>query len=227
MARALVLEPQVLLFDEPLSNLRREIAQARAMRTFARLQQRLNLTVAYSHADQREALAVSDHIIVYVKRHASPRWARRGSFYEAPRRSLRCGLHRRCQSIDVEVRPIDEDLAEVRVGSSVLTLPRRGLVGRAGENCRATGVVHPVGGRQRFQARRHNRQVGLSRLAHGVHGGSCRLNRFAIDRNVLTPFSAGAVVHGRLPMHGVNLVPHTARDQDFQRNVSEAIRGSA
>ncbi len=63
VARALVLEPAVLLFDEPLSNL--DARLRRSMRDEIRsLQQRLALTVAYVTHDQHEALAVSDQIIV-------------------------------------------------------------------------------------------------------------------------------------------------------------------
>lgn len=63
VARALVLEPSVLLFDEPLSNL--DARLRRSMREEIRsLQQRLGLTVAYVTHDQSEALAVSDQIIV-------------------------------------------------------------------------------------------------------------------------------------------------------------------
>jgi iron(III) transport system ATP-binding protein len=63
VARALVLEPAVLLFDEPLSNL--DARLRRSMREEIRaLQQRLKLTVVYVTHDQGEALAVSDQIIV-------------------------------------------------------------------------------------------------------------------------------------------------------------------
>jgi iron(III) transport system ATP-binding protein len=63
VARALVLEPDVLLFDEPLSNL--DARLRRAMREEIRsLQQRLGLTVVYVTHDQSEALAVSDTIVV-------------------------------------------------------------------------------------------------------------------------------------------------------------------
>ena len=63
LARALVLEPQVMLFDEPLSNL--DARLRRSMREEIRsLQQRLQLTVAYVTHDQAEALAVSDQIVV-------------------------------------------------------------------------------------------------------------------------------------------------------------------
>jgi iron(III) transport system ATP-binding protein len=63
VARSLVLQPSVLLFDEPLSNL--DARLRRSMREEIRaLQQRLKLTVAYVTHDQSEALAVSDQIVV-------------------------------------------------------------------------------------------------------------------------------------------------------------------
>ena len=63
VARSLVLEPSVMLFDEPLSNL--DARLRRSMREEIRaLQQRLKLTVAYVTHDQSEALAVSDQVIV-------------------------------------------------------------------------------------------------------------------------------------------------------------------
>lgn len=66
VARALVLEPSVLLFDEPLSNLDAKLR--RQMREEIRdLQQRLTLTVVYVTHDQSEAMAVSDKIIVMNK----------------------------------------------------------------------------------------------------------------------------------------------------------------
>jgi len=66
LARALVLEPQVLLLDEPLSNL--DARLRRQMRTDIRdLQQRLGFTAVYVTHDQEEALAVSDKIVVMDK----------------------------------------------------------------------------------------------------------------------------------------------------------------
>jgi iron(III) transport system ATP-binding protein len=63
VARALVLKPSVLLFDEPLSNL--DARLRRQMREEIRdLQRTLGLTVVYVTHDQQEAMAVSDRIIV-------------------------------------------------------------------------------------------------------------------------------------------------------------------
>jgi len=63
VARSLVLEPAVLLFDEPLSNLDAKLRR-RVREEIRELQQALELTVLYVTHDQEEALAVSDHIIV-------------------------------------------------------------------------------------------------------------------------------------------------------------------
>jgi iron(III) transport system ATP-binding protein len=63
VARSLVLEPAVLLFDEPLSNLDAKLRR-RVRQEIRELQQSLSLTVLYVTHDQSEALAVSDRIIV-------------------------------------------------------------------------------------------------------------------------------------------------------------------
>lgn len=76
VARALVLEPQVLLLDEPLSNLDTKLR--RHVRDEIRgIQLKLNLTAVYVTHDQEEAMAVSDQIIVMNKQriaqHGTPR----------------------------------------------------------------------------------------------------------------------------------------------------------
>lgn len=115
VARALVLEPQVLLLDEPLSDL--DARLRRRVRTDIReLQQRIGFTAVYVTHDQDEALAVSDRIIVMKEgeiaqsgapanfmRHRHPpsspiSWARRTSCpaKSSPRRVTDplCGLAR-------------------------------------------------------------------------------------------------------------------------------------
>jgi iron(III) transport system ATP-binding protein len=63
IARVLVIEPEVLLFDEPLSNLDAQLRTQ--MRVEIRqLQQSLGLTTIYVTHDQEEALAISDRIAI-------------------------------------------------------------------------------------------------------------------------------------------------------------------
>ncbi len=63
VARALVLRPKVLLFDEPLSNLDARLRR-RVREDIRDLQKRLGLSVVYVTHDQHEALAVSDLVCV-------------------------------------------------------------------------------------------------------------------------------------------------------------------
>lgn len=68
LARALVMQPRVLLFDEPLSNLDAKLRK-RVRGEIRELQQRLGITSIYVTHDQAEALALSDVIIVMNQGH--------------------------------------------------------------------------------------------------------------------------------------------------------------
>jgi iron(III) transport system ATP-binding protein len=63
IARALVFEPNVLLLDEPLSNLDAKLRMQMGDE-FRTLQQRLGITCMYVTHDQEEAMALSDRIVV-------------------------------------------------------------------------------------------------------------------------------------------------------------------
>jgi iron(III) transport system ATP-binding protein len=63
LARSLVVEPSILLLDEPLSNLDAKLRER--MRTeLKELQRRTGITFVYVTHDQAEALALSDHVAV-------------------------------------------------------------------------------------------------------------------------------------------------------------------
>jgi ABC-type Fe3+/spermidine/putrescine transport system ATPase subunit len=63
IARALVIEPEVLLLDEPLSNLDAKL-RVEMRSEIRQLQQQLKITAIYVTHDQEEALAISDRIAV-------------------------------------------------------------------------------------------------------------------------------------------------------------------
>jgi len=64
LARALVLNPQMLLLDEPLSNLDAKI-RVQVRSEIRKLQKELGITAVYVTHDQEEALAMSDRIAVF------------------------------------------------------------------------------------------------------------------------------------------------------------------
>src|SRR2546427_7815424 len=124
VARALVLEPAVLLFDEPLSNL--DARLRRQMREEIReLQRRLSLTVAYVAHDQAEAMAVSDRIIVMnhavVAQEGPPR-----DLYEAPADVFVAGFMGEANRVQGVLRRLDEQRGRVTIGGPPSTRPRRG-----------------------------------------------------------------------------------------------------
>jgi multiple sugar transport system ATP-binding protein len=63
VGRAIVREPQVFLFDEPLSNLDAKL-RVQMRREFARLHQQLGATMVYVTHDQVEAMTLGDRIVV-------------------------------------------------------------------------------------------------------------------------------------------------------------------
>lgn len=64
IARALAIEPRVLLLDEPLSNLDAKL-RARMRREIRELQSSLGITTIFVTHDQEEAMSISDRIAVF------------------------------------------------------------------------------------------------------------------------------------------------------------------
>jgi iron(III) transport system ATP-binding protein len=76
LARSLVVEPRILLLDEPLSNLDAKLRE-RMRSELKVLQRHIGITFVYVTHDQAEAMALSDRIAVFsqgrVHQYASPR----------------------------------------------------------------------------------------------------------------------------------------------------------
>ena len=123
VARALVLEPQVLLLDEPLSNL--DARLRRRVRTEIReLQQRLGFTAVYVTHDQDEALAVSDRVVIMkdgeIAQAGSPR-----ELYDAPASAFIADFMGEANVVDCEVLASEGDKAVIRVGTLEHRIPAR------------------------------------------------------------------------------------------------------
>lgn len=125
VARALVLEPQVLLFDEPLSNLDAKLR--RQVREDIRdIQQSLGLTVVYVTHDQEEALAVSDEIVVMrnaaIAQVGAPR-----ALYDTPADRFVADFIGEANIIPCEIVAVQGETANIQIGDLQHSLPARGL----------------------------------------------------------------------------------------------------
>ncbi len=136
VARALVLEPQVLLFDEPLSNLDAKLRR-QVREEIREIQQGLGLTVVYVTHDQEEALAVSDRIIVMrnaaIAQEGAPR-----ELFEAPTNAFVADFIGEANLIPCQIDSVTGDTANIHIGDYAHTLPARGLTPGA-----ATVAVRP------------------------------------------------------------------------------------
>ena len=125
VARAVVLEPEVLLFDEPLSNLDAKLRR-RVREEIRELQQRLGLTAVYVTHDQEEALAISDRIVVMnqaeIAQIGTPR-----ALYEEPANRFVAAFIGDANLVAVQIQAVQDGFAEVRAGPLRLSLPHRGL----------------------------------------------------------------------------------------------------
>jgi len=118
LARALVLNPDILLLDEPLSNLDAKIrVQVRA--EIRKLQQELGITTIYVTHDQEEALSLSDRVAVMkdgrVLQVGAPK-----ELYERPRTRFVADFLAVKNILDVEVMSIDGGRASLRTSSGTL-----------------------------------------------------------------------------------------------------------
>ncbi|RZJ57359.1 MAG: ABC transporter ATP-binding protein [Acidovorax sp.] len=201
LARALVLEPEVLLFDEPLSNL--DARLRREMREEIRaLQQRLSLTVAYVTHDQSEAMAVSDQIIVMnqglIAQQGSPR-----ALYETPGSEFVAGFMGEAMLFPATAR------ADGTVTVGPLTIRPRA--------CQQQGAVKVAVRPEAWRIERQGEGLMPARLEKAAYLGAVHEYTFATElgpifvvssdlSDVLTP---GEDVRLGLGVHGVSVVGST------------------
>lgn len=101
MARALAIDPEVIILDEPLSNLDRRLREEMRIE-LKRLQRSLGVTMLFVTHDQEEALSMSDKVVVmqsgYIQQVADPR-----TVYERPANSFVAGFLGSANFLDATV----------------------------------------------------------------------------------------------------------------------------
>jgi len=206
VARALVLEPKVLLFDEPLSNLDAKLRR-RVREDIRELQRRLNLTVVYVTHDQQEALAVSDRVIVMSNARIAQSGAPR-ELYERPANRFVADFIGDANVVAAEVSDIADERAKVRLGPIALDLERRGA--RSGP---VTLAIRPEA--LVLSAERPAGAAAPARIVKAAYLGthmeytvaSAIGDLFIVDRSPTRPFAPGSEVWISIPGGGVAIVP--------------------
>ena len=114
LARAFVIEPSVLLMDEPLSNLDAKL-RVQMRTTIKKLQRKLGITTIYVTHDQEEALAISDRIAV-MKNGLIMQVGEPTQIYKKPENDFVAGFIGVSNFLDCQVEGADPDSAAVVIG---------------------------------------------------------------------------------------------------------------
>jgi iron(III) transport system ATP-binding protein len=204
VARALVLEPSVLLFDEPLSNL--DARLRRQMREEIReLQQRLSLTVVYVTHDQAEAMAVSDRIIVMNRATIAQEGAPR-ELYEQPRDPFVAGFMGDANRVRGVLSQRNGTHGAVTLGAVTLSLPHRGLPdGEVELSIRPEAIMLRPSGTTLLSGTIRKAAYLGGLMEYTLDTGIGEL--FAVSMAVERPYAVGDGVAVELAQHGVVLVP--------------------
>ncbi len=121
LARSLVMEPRVLLFDEPLSNLDAKLRVQMRGEIHA-LQRRLNITSVYVTHDQVEAMALSDRIVVMnsgkIEQMGTP-----PEIYRTPRTRFVADFIGRANFVPTEAEAVNGDNVQVTLFGHTLERP--------------------------------------------------------------------------------------------------------
>lgn len=146
VARALVMEPPVLLLDEPLSNLDTRLREDLRVE-LSRIQERLGVTSIYVTHDQAEALAMSSSLAVMrdgvIEQRGMPE-----ELYDYPRTRFVAAFLGAANLIEARVRSVDNSTTGLfRFGAETVWGARFDAVGRAPFNPgdRVSAALRPEG----------------------------------------------------------------------------------
>lgn len=223
LARALVNRPRVLLLDEPLSALDLKIRLEMEVE-LRRVHRETGATFVYVTHDQREALALSDRIVVFDNGHieqvGSP-----DEIYHAPASPFAARFVGDANVIAVDVVSAQGDRAVVAVGGIHLDVASRVEVG-AGP---AWLVLRPEVVRLSSARNGGLRGVVLDSAFRGT-GFSYRVlidglaepMKAEIAAEHGAPFSVGDDVSVMWESSSCRLMPHTATNVDYHQSDNES-----
>lgn len=202
VARALVLEPQVLLFDEPLSNLDAKLRR-QVREDIRAIQKELGLTVVYVTHDQEEALAVSDEIVVMrnalIAQIGTPR-----SLYDAPVDRFVADFIGEANIVPCIIDGVENDMATISIEDYHHVLPARGLgAGPAKLAVRPSRLL--IGAQDGFKARIAKATYVGVRMEYTLEAGFGTM--FAVQEEVDTPLEVGADITVGFAAKGPVLLP--------------------
>ena len=124
VARSLVLQPKILLLDEPLSNLDTKLRR-RVRDEIRDIQLKLGLTAVYVTHDQEEALAISDQIIV-MNRQVIAQKGTPHELFESPADKFVADFICNANIVDGYIESVSDGRAACVLGALRLSLPYRG-----------------------------------------------------------------------------------------------------
>jgi len=131
LARALVIEPDVLLLDEPLSNLDLKL-RLQMRKEIRRIQKRLGITAIYVTHDQGEALSMSDRVAV-MNRGRIIQMGTPTEIYERPADSFVADFIGEANLIEGRVEIVEGVRVGIRIGDTLLETVENHLRLRVGD----------------------------------------------------------------------------------------------
>jgi putative spermidine/putrescine transport system ATP-binding protein len=136
LARALVFEPELVLMDEPLGALDKQLREHMQFE-ITNLAHQLGITTVYVTHDQTEALTMSDRVAVFddgrIQQLAKP-----DVLYEKPENSFVAQFIGENNTLEGEVVEIKEDVATVRLDSGDVIDTTPVNVSKSGERTRVS-----------------------------------------------------------------------------------------
>ncbi|HZC73651.1 MAG TPA: ABC transporter ATP-binding protein [Jatrophihabitans sp.] len=178
LARALVRQPQVLLLDEPLSNLDKGL-RGRMRDEIRSVQQRLGITTVFVTHDQDEALAVSDDVVVMSGGHIVERGLPQ-EIYTYPRDEFTARFLGVSNSLDGIVDTVDQDGVTVLLGSRAMRCMKCTDVSPGD---RVSVFMRPES--FRLSRRQHVADAWQGTVDFSIYHGDCWDYHVRVDENVV------------------------------------------